>query len=136
MALINCPECGRQVSDKAAACPDCGYPIASAKAGGSVSIKINNNIIDARGFSGSVAASVAIVQVNDNRGQLLGEGKLGSVIRFRADNEVNVTIRLKHGVTMYSGPVRPNCRYELTRLPSLILSKFALNEIDVIDSGW
>ena len=30
MALIKCPECGRQVSDKAAACPDCGYPINSS----------------------------------------------------------------------------------------------------------
>jgi len=29
MALITCPECGRQVSDKAAACPQCGYPINS-----------------------------------------------------------------------------------------------------------
>jgi len=28
MALINCPECGRQVSDAAHACPVCGYPIA------------------------------------------------------------------------------------------------------------
>ena len=27
MALIQCPECGRQVSDKAVACPECGYPI-------------------------------------------------------------------------------------------------------------
>ena len=27
MALINCPECGKQVSNKAPACPDCGYPI-------------------------------------------------------------------------------------------------------------
>ena len=27
MALINCPECGKQISDKAPACPDCGYPI-------------------------------------------------------------------------------------------------------------
>lgn len=27
MALINCPDCGRQVSDKASACPDCGCPI-------------------------------------------------------------------------------------------------------------
>lgn len=27
MALITCPECGTQVSDKAAACPHCGYPI-------------------------------------------------------------------------------------------------------------
>lgn len=28
MALIECPECGRQVSDKALACPGCGCPIA------------------------------------------------------------------------------------------------------------
>ncbi|MFI4940353.1 MAG: zinc ribbon domain-containing protein, partial [Burkholderiales bacterium] len=28
MALINCDECGNQVSDKAVACPKCGNPIA------------------------------------------------------------------------------------------------------------
>lgn len=27
MALIKCPECGTSVSDKATACPKCGYPI-------------------------------------------------------------------------------------------------------------
>ena len=27
MALIFCPECGKQVSDLAKACPNCGYPI-------------------------------------------------------------------------------------------------------------
>ena len=31
MALTNCPECGHQVSDKAYACPSCGYPLAGAK---------------------------------------------------------------------------------------------------------
>jgi hypothetical protein len=28
LALINCPECGREVSDQAEACPRCAYPIA------------------------------------------------------------------------------------------------------------
>lgn len=28
MALIPCPECRRDVSDKTPACPHCGYPIA------------------------------------------------------------------------------------------------------------
>jgi hypothetical protein len=27
MALISCPECNRQVSDKASSCPNCGYPL-------------------------------------------------------------------------------------------------------------
>lgn len=27
MALIKCPECGKEISDKAGVCPECGYPI-------------------------------------------------------------------------------------------------------------
>ena len=27
MALIKCPECGREISDKAIACPNCGSPV-------------------------------------------------------------------------------------------------------------
>lgn len=27
MALIQCPECGREISDKVKACPHCGYPL-------------------------------------------------------------------------------------------------------------
>ncbi len=27
MALINCPECNKEISDKANSCPHCGYPI-------------------------------------------------------------------------------------------------------------
>lgn len=31
MALISCPECNNQVSDKAISCPNCGYPISPIK---------------------------------------------------------------------------------------------------------
>lgn len=27
MSLINCPECGKEISDKAKTCPHCGYPL-------------------------------------------------------------------------------------------------------------
>lgn len=30
MALIACPECSKQISDKAYACPNCGYPTSAA----------------------------------------------------------------------------------------------------------
>jgi TM2 domain-containing membrane protein YozV len=38
MALIECSECGNQVSDKAAACPKCGAPIAGETVGKQQSI--------------------------------------------------------------------------------------------------
>lgn len=31
MALINCPECGKEISDKANMCPNCGNPVAKKK---------------------------------------------------------------------------------------------------------
>lgn len=31
MALMKCPECGKEISDKAMLCPNCGYPIAQCK---------------------------------------------------------------------------------------------------------
>ncbi|MEI6569652.1 MAG: PH domain-containing protein [Verrucomicrobiota bacterium] len=34
MALIDCPECGKQVSNLARACPQCGYPVAEKSGGG------------------------------------------------------------------------------------------------------
>ena len=30
MALIHCPECGREISDQASVCPGCGLPAGSA----------------------------------------------------------------------------------------------------------
>ena len=40
MAIIKCPECGKDVSDKAVSCPACGYPIASKIPNGDIQIKI------------------------------------------------------------------------------------------------
>ena len=34
MALIKCPECGRDISDAAAACPNCGFPLDRLKTEG------------------------------------------------------------------------------------------------------
>ncbi len=34
MALIQCPECGREISDQASACPECAYPIAERRRSG------------------------------------------------------------------------------------------------------
>lgn len=30
MALINCPQCGKEISDKASFCPQCGFELTNA----------------------------------------------------------------------------------------------------------
>lgn len=40
MALIICPECNKQISDQAEACPHCGYPLGNKRKARSVKINI------------------------------------------------------------------------------------------------
>lgn len=47
MALIKCPECGKEVSDKADSCPECGYPISRKSAPPESSRKNKSKIITA-----------------------------------------------------------------------------------------
>ena len=42
MALIKCPECGQEVSDKATVCPRCAFPIADSRPDGTVRIKMTS----------------------------------------------------------------------------------------------
>lgn len=60
MALIKCPECGREISDKAISCPGCGCPveqndnkmadinIATFATIGDVIVELNGNVLTLR----------------------------------------------------------------------------------------
>lgn len=43
MALIKCPECGRDVSDSAITCPNCGYPLKQDQTEKKTELKIKNS---------------------------------------------------------------------------------------------
>ena len=60
MALIKCPECGREISNAAAACPHCGFPIEN---GGNVAKAdiANNKRIQTRTIIISIAVAVALI---------------------------------------------------------------------------
>lgn len=57
MALIKCPECGQEISDKAVTCPKCGCPTSEQK---SVIVKKDYKAT-AKGFT--VATIIAIIAV-------------------------------------------------------------------------
>lgn len=60
MALIICPECGREISDRAAACIHCGFPLDLMKEGKDQNRKTNNHL------SGEVMAEVVTSSAVEN----------------------------------------------------------------------
>ena len=49
MSLITCPECGTQISDRAATCPRCGFPVAQVCSRSGNDISLNFSVKDMRG---------------------------------------------------------------------------------------
>jgi hypothetical protein len=70
MSLIPCAECGRQVSDKAASCPQCGAPILTGKTEATVTTQLTSRKFKLHQI-GAVAALVVgfvIMIVADTNG--------------------------------------------------------------------
>ncbi len=106
MALIKCPECGKQVSDKASSCPQCGCPISSSVASKPTTAQIrvvcktNTMKVDGKPTS---HGSIVTVNVNSSRSIFLSAwggavGAFGSSVNaivvagHKYDLDVHMTI--------------------------------------------
>jgi hypothetical protein len=56
MALINCTECNKEISDKATACPGCGAPVSET-----ANLKVTNRQDESTGISKSTAALIGFI---------------------------------------------------------------------------
>ena len=45
MALINCPQCGKEISDKASFCPQCGFELTNANSEKTVDALLQKKIV-------------------------------------------------------------------------------------------
>ena len=61
MSLINCPECEKEISDKARSCPSCGYPIAAQRV-----VNKSSETID--GLKTSIKEKMSFNKVTENNG--------------------------------------------------------------------
>lgn len=70
MALINCPECKKEVSDKALSCPNCGCPIVTQELSTSTSNAIEcpkchstQTVVQKRGVDAKVASDACCLSI-------------------------------------------------------------------------
>ncbi|WP_291657516.1 zinc ribbon domain-containing protein [Clostridium sp.] len=131
MALIKCTECGKEVSDKAASCPNCGCPLSQMVKGGTVRIRIPNNI--AVGVGGIFASRSAVI--TDGEGKVLWEGRHGDTAIFRIDEPVEITVDLGSFANETIGKVEPMKRYTLVQDMGMHWkATYRITEVDIIDA--
>lgn len=73
MALIKCPECGHDVSDKAKACPNCGFPMSIEEK------KVSNNIEEMDSvylgrYPQSVVKDTSLIDLLDDKSKKIESG--------------------------------------------------------------
>ena len=130
MALIKCPECGKEISDKAQSCIHCGCPLAEVATSGVVRIKMPNNIVE--GWIGLFSSRRAAVVAN---GKTVWEGKHGENASFTVEGPTKVTIELGGWANSVEGTVYPRKKYALVQDMGVhMLATFRLTEVDVIDA--
>ncbi len=132
MAMIKCPECGRDVSDRANSCPNSGFPIASSKPNGSVMIKLSVLKSTARLNNQKVSIS--------SGGKILWQGTSGEIAELYFDGATNITVKyhmsLNHHAGECTGVVDPakTKRYNVTARQGIMCTKLVLQPVDVLDA--
>ena len=129
MALIKCPDCGREVSSFANSCPNCGFPIAQQKNIHTVKVKLPNLELGSVGLFSSRDANIFA------KGTRLWSGKHGQTASFEISEPANITIDIGKWANPFSGVVEPGKRYACVQdLGMHWKATFRLSEVDIIDS--
>ena len=105
MALIKCPECGTEVSDKAVACPRCAYPIQQAQ-----EPKIVEMSFDA--VSGQVFNNKCFVY--DINGNELASCRQGDTISFKCEKPMTVQVKMSGCFGKPTAEVEPGGLYQVS----------------------
>ena len=129
MPLINCPDCGSEVSDRANACIKCGCPLVSGKSLNKVQIKFTMPITN--GFIAIGGLAIIDRKTND----MLWEGKMGQVAVFEIDESKDVLIKFPKMCNPISTTISPGTKYAVTQDRGIHwYATFNISEVDMIDS--
>lgn len=123
MALIKCPECGKQISDRAASCPNCGCPIGNAP----TSIKV-------RALSDDRKVKRMVFKIG---GRTVEEVPIGSVATISIDRPTTIDVTIVLGIIGGGSPARiqavPGKCYEVRYCkPGLAFWETVVSEVSFI----
>lgn len=124
MGVVKCPDCGKEVSDRANVCIHCGAPL-NFSANGKVRLKcsyLNGSLMKAKVVDTETGREIA----NLRQGEVVS-------LNIKKDTPVEIsffTMKSVTGVLKYEG----SHNYEIKSTPGFFMAKLVLNEITNIDS--
>lgn len=92
MALIKCPDCGKQISSQAASCPNCGCPIANRPT--TVKIRCLSDDRHVKRMKFAIG------------GRVVAEAPLGSVATITINEPTTVDVTIVLGIIGGGSPAR------------------------------
>ena len=113
MALIKCPECGKEVSDKAKACPNCGFEVALLQLQNKVFIKIGLK-------KETTLANIVIADSSRNK---LAYVQIGDIAEFELTEPTSIDFYWEgyfknNKKPMFTTTVEPGKKYQTTWGPA------------------
>lgn len=124
MALIKCPECEKEISDKAQVCIHCGCPLKAT----TKRVKIKMPLYSSNVFIKN--KKYAIVASNNN---ILWSGEIGKIAEFEIDVSIEIKIKLLWGIgpkVIKLGVIEPGKTYQVSQDA---IYGYNLSEIQLID---
>ena len=126
MAMINCPECGNLVSDKAITCIHCGVKLAKEK-----------NILRIKTpYDPRVLAVLTYKFIDKQTGTVLGQAHQNEVIEFEIDTPTTIVCHFGRGWKDCELNYVPNGiqKYTISQIKGCFKTSMNFVKIDVIDS--
>lgn len=133
MAIIKCPECGKEISDKAKSCIHCGYPIEDINTAGIIKVKVSA-LKAPTGFSGNQKVSIFAGCAT------LWEGQVGEVAELHIETATEITVKYHMSLMHYggecSGVIDPakSKKYNVAARQGIMSTKLVLQPVDVFDA--
>ena len=122
MALIKCEECGKEVSDKALQCPNCGVPIASKKEDVMIRFPV---------WKGQMFNNKCYVY-NKKTGEEIACGRQGETVTFVCKEPMDIYVSVKGSFGKPEATVNPGDRYDVGYRG---FGKIYLSKVDTISGS-
>ncbi len=130
MAIIECSQCGKRISDKASKCPGCGHPIISEVPENNVQIKLNI-VKNALSITGDQKVTIL------SGSRELWTGNAGTIALLQIDRPTEITVQYHLSMAHYGGncttlidPAK-NRKYVVEATTGFMTSKLFITPVDV-----